>query len=276
MKVRNIITVYGSIKDLYRFIKDNFIVDESKNESVGNYQIPYVLFFGKSYPSPEVRGVTDEDKIIKWRMKNWGTLNTPETDSQHISLTVLYSHSEIYHEYVLSTDNKKFNPYTLRKLSEHAEMPLYITNLHKNANQLQIIFDVDSTPPIEIFKKWVERFYHSTLLFDFIYASFNDDFAGSVQYDYDNNNYIISRYDRETNLESYLYFIIKQELADKDYYIEKLAELYYPLMLKKDPDLPFARTRRIIIEEIKRRSTLEEQVSVIAQLFEAINKSKKV
>ena len=265
--VKNRLKINGSIKDLLRFIEDNYEKD-IYHPSDGVYPSNLLLFFGKSFPTPSDI-LDDKDKIYRWRMNNWGTPFLIDNEDYKNELTVLYKHDFDYTPYKLSTDNNKFNPYTLIKLEDYSEM-FYGENIHPDENELISDFYTTMTPPSKLITNWVNIYKYSSLVFRLDYWDIEDRFVGNIHYDYSGEKYILEHYVKDHNVTAYVKYMLEEELKTIEDYASELTELIILTNPEKSQD-DYDEIEKIMLDELEMKCNLNEQINFISMLIRYLN-----
>ena len=269
--VRNRLKLYGSIKELCQFIDDNYEKD-CYHQYDGNSSPNLILFFGKMYPTP-MDIENDKDKVFRYRMNNWGTpfLAGEEQLSKFI---VRYKHSYDYISYELTTENNKFNVYTLIRLLDHSEM-FYGENIHPSENELITEFTTTMTPPSKLITNWINVYQHSNLIFKLDYWDEDDRYVGKIYYNYQTENYVLEHHVKEHNPKAYIYYMLDNNIKTIDMYAEDISELV--ILAKPDKtEKDFNELKEMLIDEIEYKSSLKEQVDFIDMLLSYLTNKLKV
>lgn len=265
-QVKNRLKVTGSIKDLVRFINDNYEKD-IYHPSDGVYPSNLILFFGKMFPTPDDI-LDDKDKIYRWRMNNWGTPFLLDSDNYKNSLTILYKHDYDYTPYNID----KFNPYTIRKVSEYSEM-FYKENIHPNENEIISDFITTMTPPSKLITNWVNNYKYTTLVFRLDYWDMEDRYVGNIHYDYKKDNYILEHYVKDNNVTAYVKYMLEEDLRTIEDYASEITES----VIETNPDKTdkdFDEIYKLMLEEIESKNNLDEQIKFISTLIRYLNSKK--
>lgn len=266
-RVKNRLKIYGSIKDIITFISDNYEKD-IYHPSDGKYPPNYILFFGKSFPTPEDI-IDDKNKIYKWRMNNWGTPFLSELEEQISELSIFYKHSYDYTRYKLTSEEDKFNSYTLRKVLEYSEM-FYGENIHPNENELITFFNTTMTPPTRLITNWVNMYKYSTLVFKLDYWDMEDRYVGNIHFDYSQNKYILEHYVKEHDLLSYIRYMLERNVKTLDDYVAEITEL---LILTDKLGSDYKEIEKMVSDEVELKETFEEQVIFITFMISKLNEN---
>jgi hypothetical protein len=268
--VKNRLKIYGSVKHIIKFIQENYESD-CYHPSDGNNPPNYILFFGALFPTPDDI-VNDKDKVYRYRMNNWGTPFL--ADNQFSTLTVFYKHDYDYTAYELTSDNDKFNSYSIRKLSEYSEM-FYGENIHPDENMLITFFDTTMTPPSKLFTHWINLYRGTSLIFKLDYWDEQDRFVGNIHYDYKTKTYVLEHHVKEHDHKAYIYYMLDEEVKTIEMYSEELTNLVIETNPTKS-DKDFNEIKDMMMEEIESKSSFEEQVNFISMLLLYLENKKSV
>lgn len=268
--VKNRLLIYGSIKDIIKFINDNYESD-IYHPSDGKYPPNNILFFGKMYPTPNDI-LDDKNKIYRWRMNNWGTAFLSDSENQINKITVMYKHDYDYTPYTITSEDGMFNSYVLRKLSEYSEM-FYGENIHDNENEFISIFNTNITPPSKMITNWINVYQFSTLIFRLDYWDEEDRFVGNIHYDYSDKLYVLEHYVKDNNLIKYIKYMIEEDIKPIEIYAEEIANLVLSINIKDDYKT-FDKIESIVLEELEQLNSLDDQVKYIANMITYLNNKK--
>jgi hypothetical protein len=261
-EVRNRLKLYGSIKELCKFIDENYEKD-CYHHYDGNTSPNLILFFGKMYPTPtDIED--DKDKVFRYRMNNWGTPFLAG-EEQYSKFIVRYKHSYDYIPYELTSDNNKFNIYTLIKLSEYSEM-FYGENIHPSENELITEFTTIMTPPSKLITNWINVYQYSNIIFKLDYWDKDDRFVGKIYYNYKIEGYVLEHHVKEHDPRAYVYYMLDNDIKTIESYSDDLTQL----TIENNPaksDKDFNEIKEMFIEEIESKNSFDEQVDFINNLL---------
>ena len=269
-KVKNRLKIYGSIKDIIKFINDNYEKD-IYHPSDGKYPSNYILFFGKMLPTPDDI-LDDKNKIYRWRMNNWGTPFLSDSEDQVSEINIFYKHSYDYTKYSLCSNEGKFNPYTIRKLLEYSEM-FYGDNIHPEENELITMFTTTLTPPTKLINNWVNVYKYTNIIFKLDYWDEEDRYAGNIHYDYRQKTYILEHYVKEHNLFSYVKYMIERNIKTINEYAGEITDIIIEVNDDKSIN-DFKDIETMVIDELEMKETFDDQVKFIVMMLEHLNKRK--
>ena len=253
----------NNVKNVLRFIKENFSTEKVQNEPE---EYIYILDFEKYLPTP----LDEKGEIIndwyEWRLMNWGCKWSPCSE-QHIFLNVKVKDCdlEIFENgvYGKPQDGYEFNEDLIDKLLERNDV---------EEIELNVTFETPWGPPFAIIKHWFED-YKNEKQIDVLKNKYYEPgccFAGIVGFDGTENMWIDNYYEGWID-EEYTKFLIEEDLESFDYYVEMVMDLIEEMHEKDGKEFITNMQNKVNEALINPEVPLELKVKLITQIQEKYN-----
>ena len=253
----------NNVKNVLRFIKENFSTEKVQNEPE---EYIYILDFEKYLPTP----LDESGEIIKdwyeWRLTNWGCKWSPCGEQQiFLNVKVKDEDLEIFENGVCGEpqDGYEFNEELIDKLLKRSD----IENI-----ELDISFDTPWGPPFAMIKHWFED-YKDEKQIDELKNKYYEPgccFAGIVGFNGKEELWIDEYYEGWID-EDYTKFLIEEDLETMDWYIEWTMDLIKEIH-EEDGEEFINKFQNKIKELLKNpEKSLDEKVKLITQIQNKYN-----